>query len=164
MKIFLTSMYSLVLALWVGGMSIYSFLVTPIIFKSYSRAMAGEIVGHLFAWYFKYNLTLISLALVLFFFVRPSIRWVFYASATVLVTAFVLSIMTVTIIHPKAKKIKEEVHSLDSETESKEARRAFAKVHGISMLINIIIICAGVAMVVLTTFGLVKGQAPLSGG
>ena len=164
MKIFLTSLYSLVLALWVGGMSMYSFLVTPIIFKSYSRTMAGEIVGYLFAWYFKYNLTLITLALVLFFFVRPSIKWVSYASATVLVTAFILSIVTVTVIHPKAKKIKEEVHSSESESDREEARKAFAKVHGISMLINVIIIGAGIAMIVLTTYGLVKEQGILSGG
>jgi hypothetical protein len=164
MKTIIMSIYNIVLALWVGGMSIYTFMITPIIFKSYSKAMAGEIVGHLFGWYFKYNLILTTVALVLFFFIRPSIRWLSYLSALVLVLSFILNIVSVTVIHPKAKKIKQEINSSDSEIDVQEARKAFARVHGISMVVNLIIICAGCAMIVLTTYSMINSQEQLPGG
>jgi uncharacterized membrane protein len=45
-------LYNLVLSLWIGGMSVFTFIVTPAIFKSFGRDMAGEIVGKLFPGYF----------------------------------------------------------------------------------------------------------------
>jgi len=53
MKAPLFSVYNLVLALWVGGISIFTFIVTPAIFRSYGRDQAGEIVGKLFPGYFQ---------------------------------------------------------------------------------------------------------------
>ena len=41
-------LYDLVLALWTGGIFLFTFIITPVIFKSYGRDMAGEIVGKLF--------------------------------------------------------------------------------------------------------------------
>jgi len=35
-------LYNLVLALWVGGISIFTFIVTPVIFRSFGRDMAGR--------------------------------------------------------------------------------------------------------------------------
>ena len=55
------------LALWVGGIALFTFIITPAIFSSYSRDMAGEIVGRLFPGYFLYNLVLSLLALIFFF-------------------------------------------------------------------------------------------------
>ena len=52
--------YSFLLALWAGGMFIFTFLVTPVIFQSFGRDTAGEIVGKLFPYYFPYTLTLCS--------------------------------------------------------------------------------------------------------
>jgi hypothetical protein len=44
--------YNLVLSLWVGGNALFTFLVTPVIFKMYGRDEAGKIVGNLFPSYF----------------------------------------------------------------------------------------------------------------
>jgi hypothetical protein len=60
-------LYNLILALWVGGIFIFTFIVTPIIFQSFGRDYAGEIVGKLFPYYFPYNLILSVLALIVFF-------------------------------------------------------------------------------------------------
>ena len=67
MKISWFSFYNLALALWVGGIITFTFIVTPAIFKSFGRDMAGEIVGKLFPGYFLYNLVLAALAFILFF-------------------------------------------------------------------------------------------------
>jgi uncharacterized membrane protein len=52
MKMAWSFLYNLVLSLWIGGMSVFTFIVTPAIFKSFGRDMAGEIVGKLFPGYF----------------------------------------------------------------------------------------------------------------
>ena len=53
MKLSWFSFYNIVLALWVGGMALFTFIVTPVIFKSYPRDQAGEIVGRLFPGLFS---------------------------------------------------------------------------------------------------------------
>ena len=37
--------YNLAIACWLGGTSLFTFVLTPIIFKAYSRDIAGGIVG-----------------------------------------------------------------------------------------------------------------------
>ena len=46
--------YRLAIAFWVGGVAIFTFVLTPIIFKAYDRDMAGQIVGALFPAYFRW--------------------------------------------------------------------------------------------------------------
>ncbi len=48
MTAFIHSVYISILALWVGGISRFTFIVTTKIFRSYDRDKAGEIVGKLF--------------------------------------------------------------------------------------------------------------------
>ena len=48
--------YRIAIAFWVGGVTIFTFVLTPIIFKSYDRDTAGKIVGVLFPAYFRWNL------------------------------------------------------------------------------------------------------------
>ena len=48
-----------------GGISIFTFLITPVIFKSFARDMAGKIIGTLFPGYFLIVLALSVLALIL---------------------------------------------------------------------------------------------------
>lgn len=127
--------------------------------------MAGEIVGHLFTWYFKYNLILTTAALILFLFIKTPIKWLMEISFVVLILAVVLNIIAVTVIHPKTKEIKQEIYRSDPESDEwVEARKAFAKIHGISMIINLIIICAGVTMIVINTYSMIKGQIQPPGG
>ena len=54
-----SALYRLALALWVGGMSVFSFLVTPVIFRTQSSENAGKIVGAIFPVYFRFCLAII---------------------------------------------------------------------------------------------------------
>jgi uncharacterized membrane protein len=62
-----TFLYRLAIACWVGGASLFTFVLTPTIFKSYNRDMAGGIVGVLFPGYFKWGLVcgVIALATIM---------------------------------------------------------------------------------------------------
>ena len=70
MKFSWFSLYNVVLALWVGGMSILTFIIAPVIFKSYGKDMASDIVGRIFPGYFLYDLILAAAALALFFLIN----------------------------------------------------------------------------------------------
>jgi hypothetical protein len=70
MKRLIFFLYTLILSLWIGGIAIFTFVVTPAIFSSYNRDMAGEIVGKLFPGYFTYTLVFSALALVVFFLLK----------------------------------------------------------------------------------------------
>ena len=56
--------YRLAVAFWVGGVAIFTFVLTPIIFKAYSRDTAGQIVGVLFPAYFRWGLACGAVALI----------------------------------------------------------------------------------------------------
>src|SRR5271157_667978 len=64
------TLYNIVLALWVGGMAIFTFLITPIVFKAFPRDMASAIVDKLFPLYFPYILILSVLTLAFFLLSR----------------------------------------------------------------------------------------------
>jgi hypothetical protein len=49
-------MYRLAVACWLGGVALFTTTLTPTIFKSYSRDVAGGIVGILFPGYFRWGL------------------------------------------------------------------------------------------------------------
>ena len=151
MKPILFSFYTLTLALWTGGMALFTFIVTPAIFRSYGRDQAGEIVGKLFPGYFLYLLVLSALALVLFFLLganqasRP-IR----ASLFLLVVAVIINAYVLFSLHPKAVQIKQQVVSFEKAAPDSPDRREFRKLHGISAVLNLALLADGIALLALS--------------
>jgi len=151
MKLSWFSFYDLVLALWVGGMAIFTFVVTPVIFKSYGRDMAGEIVGRLFPGYFLYNLGLCAAALVLFFLLaadRPALPY--RLSLVLLSTALIINLYIAFKLHPEAVRIKQEVVSFERESPDSPARKKFRQVHGMSAVLNLVLIAQGATLLVVS--------------
>lgn len=149
MKLSWFSFYNLLLALWVGGMSIFTFIVTPVIFKSYSRDLAGEIVGKLFPGYFLYNLVLAALVLILFFIVandRP--RLAYRISLACAVTALLINLVIVFRLHPDAVRIKQQVTSFERESPDSAARKQFRRLHGVSAVLNLVLLAEGVVLLI----------------
>ncbi|HQT98076.1 MAG TPA: DUF4149 domain-containing protein [Thermodesulfobacteriota bacterium] len=52
-----SAVYRLALSLWVGGIALFTFIVTPAIFRAHGRDAAGRIVGSIFPVYFRYCLS-----------------------------------------------------------------------------------------------------------
>ena len=46
--------YRLAVACWFGGAALFTAVLTPVIFRAYSRDTAGGIVGALFPSYFRW--------------------------------------------------------------------------------------------------------------
>jgi len=153
-KISWFSIYQLVLALWVGGIATFTFIVTPIIFKSYGRDTAGGIVGKLLPPYFWYNLILAALALLVFFLVAADRSGTASRLSLVLLSAaLVINVFIVFKLHPEAVKVKQGVTSFERESPDSPARKKFSRLHGVSAALNLFLLVDGILLLVAGPLG-----------
>jgi len=143
------SLYNVVLALWVGGMAIFTFITTPVIFKSFGRDTAGDIVGKLFSGYFLYILVLSALALILFFLISenraaPAAR----LSLVLLVVALAVNTYVTFKLHPDTVGIKQRITSFEREAKDTPARKAFSRLHAVSAVFNVLVFIDGIVLII----------------
>ncbi len=151
MKSSIELLYALILSLWIGGMAIFTFVVTPAIFRSSSRDAAGEIVGKLFPGYFTWTLVLSGLALVVLFLVSADKASKAFQWSLALVTVALIANAYVSFkLHPDAVRIKQQVASFEQEAPDSAARKEFRRLHAISAVINLAVLADGVALLVLS--------------
>lgn len=130
-------------------MVLFTAILTPVIFKSYPRDMAGEIVGRLFPGYFRYNLVLAVAALILFFIIASDQSKLPYRiSLLCITTALLINLIIVFKLHPDTVRVKRQVTSFEHESPDSPARKEFGKLHGISAVLNLILIAEGIALLV----------------
>jgi uncharacterized membrane protein len=144
-------LYVIVLSLWVGGMSLFTFIITPAIFKSYPRDAAGEIVGKLFPSYFLFGLA-VSVAALIFFLLsfqgrNPIMNGI---SVALISLAIAMSLYGNFRLYPEIKRVKQEVHSFETTAPNDPARIRFRSLHAQSAIINIILIADGLALLIMS--------------
>ncbi|HXX53895.1 MAG TPA: DUF4149 domain-containing protein [Thermodesulfovibrionales bacterium] len=143
------TLYNLCLALWVGGIALYTFLVTPALFRSFGRDTASAIVDKLFPLYFPYILIIVCLALGAFLLsgwkrsARPRL------ALTSLVVAVSITLCVNFLLYPEVRKTKQEISSFEKTPADSPARRQFRTLHGISMALNLLLLVDGIALIVL---------------
>jgi len=142
-----TFLYRVAVACWVGGTSLFTFVLTPAIFKSFSRDQAGRIVGVLFPGYFKWGLACGVIALVTIFF-SSSVK---YKTVAVVIIAVMLAITAVQtwVIEPKAAALKKAIPSFETTPKEDPLRVRFRKLHGISVMGNLVVIGGNIALIAL---------------
>jgi uncharacterized membrane protein len=144
-------LYVIVLSLWVGGMFLFTFVMTPVIFRSYQRDAAGEIVGKLFPSYFIFTLAVSAAALILFFLSFPDRAPLGYRISLVLVSLAVIIALYVNFrLYPEARKVKQEVHSFEAEAPDGPARLRFRRLHAQSAILNLFMIADGLALLIIS--------------
>ncbi len=143
-----SAIYRLALALWVGGMSVFTFVVTPVIFRTQARDRAGQIVGALFPVYFRFCLGAVVIALAARAVAGEALSGARQLVGTVLV---VLSLATVSyhafVLAPRMEAVRETVVSMETTPKEDPGRREFSRLHGISMTLNLAVIVAGVILI-----------------
>jgi hypothetical protein len=145
-------LYNLVLALWVGGIAIFTFVATPAIFRGYARDMAAQIVGKLFDVYFHYNMGLSILALILFLAVMSSGEMEGYrVSLILLIFAILINAYVVLKLHPEIKSVKQQVTSFETAPKDSGPRKRFGKLHAVSMAMNLLLLADGVTLLYIST-------------
>jgi hypothetical protein len=148
----LNVLYNLVLSLWIGGISIFTFLMTPVIFRAFDRDMAGKIVGKLFPGYFLFLLILSFLALILLLAGRHVIASSgFKVSLALIVIALIMNVYVAFKLHPEMKQIKEEIHSFESLSPDSPLRKRFGKLHAVSAVLNLLLLADGVTLLIMNS-------------
>jgi hypothetical protein len=142
-----TFFYRLAIACWIGGASLFTFVLTPIIFKSFNRDMAGGIVGALFPGYFKWGLMcgVIALATI---FMSSTVKHKVIAAVIIAAMLAITSVQAF-VIEPRAALLKKEIPSFETTSKDDPLRVQFRKLHGISAVSNLAVICGGIALIVL---------------
>jgi len=150
MKSILTHLYALVLSLWIGGIFLFTFVVTPVIFRSYGKDMAGDIVGRLFPSYFLFSVVVSVLSLILFLVSFQNRAVPGHTLSLFLLTAAVVISLYVSVrLHPEIKKVKQEIASFETVSPEDPLRKKFRSLHAQSAILNILILADGVALLVI---------------
>ena len=136
----------LAVSFWVGGAAIFTFVLTPIIFKANDRDTAGKIVGTLFPGYFKWGLACGVVALASILLIRGKN---FVPILLILVIMLSLTSFQSFYIEPRAAAIKKEIPSFVTTPKEHPQRREFSRLHAISAVCNLTVIVGGVVLVVL---------------
>jgi hypothetical protein len=143
---FVTVLYRLALAFWVGGVALFTFVLTPILFKTQPRDLAGKIVGVLFPGYFRWGLACGAVALVCLLLQRGRH---FLPALVLLVLMLAATSFQALVIEPKAAALKEQIGSFETTPKADPLRREFARLHAVSAACNLAVFAGGVVLVVL---------------
>lgn len=140
-------LYRLAIACWIGGAALFTFVLTPIIFMSYDRDMAGGIVGTLFPGYFQWGVVCGAIALVATFISAAIKRR--KTAASLIAAMLVISFIQAWVIEPRAAALKEQIPSFVTTAKDDPHRQEFAKLHGISAGLNLTVIGGGLVLLAL---------------
>lgn len=141
-----TVLYRLAVSMWVGGAALFTFLLTPTLFRSYGRDMAGGIVGVLFPGYFAWGLACGAVALICLLVSRGRSAMV---SGIIIVAMLLITAVQAFVIEPRAAELKKAIPSFETTPADHPQRAEFRKLHGVSAAGNLAVIGGGIALVAL---------------
>lgn len=140
------TLYRLAVAAWFGGAALFTFVLTPILFRTLNRDQAGAIVGYLFPGYFRWGLACGVIALAALALMKlPRKR----LAALILLAMLTITSVQAFIIEPRAAALKREIPSFETTPTDHPLRVQFRKLHGISAAGNLAVIGGGVVLVLL---------------
>lgn len=143
---YIDMLYRLAISLWAGGNAIFTLMLTPVLFKTESRDVAGRIVGNLFPGYFRWGVACGVIALVC----RLAARG-FDLKLPVILLAVMLAMTTFQALYvePRAAELKRQIGSFEATSKEDPLRKQFSKLHGVSAVCNLSVLAGGVLLVVL---------------
>ena len=143
---YIDMLYRLAVSLWAGGNAIFTLMLTPILFKTESRDVAGRIVGNLFPGYFRWGMACGVIALVCRLAGRgldPKLPVI------ILATMLAVTSFQAFYVEPRAKELKRQIGSFETTGKEHPLRKEFSKLHGVSAVCNLTVLAGGVLLVVL---------------
>jgi hypothetical protein len=145
---FVSAIYRLALSLWVGGIALFTFVVTPVIFLTRGRDAAGKIVGTIFPLYFRYGMVLAGTALLARIFAGEAFhgarQWV---GTVLIVSALLLTGYQAYGLTPRMERVKQSVHSFETTPPGDRARKEVSRLHGISRVVNLVVLLEGPVLI-----------------
>lgn len=141
-----TIIYRLAVSLWLGGAALFTFVLTPLLFRSESRDTAARIVGLFFPGYFRWGVACGIVGLIARIVLNGKGQ---LTAAVIIAVMLTLSSIQAFYIEPRAAAIKREIVSFETTPKDHPLRRQFSKLHGVSAVCNLSVIIGGVVLVVL---------------
>lgn len=142
----LATICRLAVAFWVGGVAIFTFVLTPTIFRTETRDVAGRIVGYLFPGYFRWGVACGAVALLTLLAVRGR-NWI--PAVALLVVMLAATLFQAFYIEPRAAALKAQIPSFETTPKDHPLRQQFSKLHAVSAVCNLAVFGGGVVLVVL---------------
>ncbi|MEW6720516.1 MAG: DUF4149 domain-containing protein [Thermodesulfobacteriota bacterium] len=147
MQFVAAALYRLTLALWVGGIALFTFVVTPILFRTQGRDAAGKIVGTIFPHYFRYVLVLAGVVLLLRLLSGEAFRgWRRVVGTLLAASAIFLAGYQAYSLLPRMEEVKRAAVSFETAAPDSASRKEFSRLHGISMVLNMIVLLEGATL------------------
>jgi hypothetical protein len=143
---FIPVLYRLALSFWVGGVALFTFVLTPILFKTQPRDLAGRIVGVLFPGYFRWGLACGAVALVCLLLQRGRH---FIPALVLLVLMLAATSFQALVIEPKVAALKEQIGSFETTPKDSPLRQEFSRLHAVSAVCNLTVFAGGVVLIIL---------------
>jgi len=143
---YIDMLYRLAVSLWAGGNAIFTLMLTPILFKTESRDVAGRIVGNLFPGYFRWGIACGVIALVCRLAGRG---FELKLPVIVLVAMLAVSSFQAFYVEPRAAELKRQIGSFETTSKDHPQRKEFSKLHGVSAICNLAVLAGGVLLVLL---------------
>ena len=143
---YIDMLYRLAVSLWAGGNAIFSLMLTPILFKTESRDVAGRIVGNLFPGYFRWGMACGVIALAC----RLAGRGLDPKLPVIILAAMLaLTSFQAFYVEPRAAELKRQIGSFETTSKDHPQRKEFSKLHGVSAICNLSVLAGGVLLVLL---------------
>lgn len=139
-------LYRLAVAAWWGGASLFTFVLTPTIFRAVNRDQAGAIVGYLFPGYFRWGLACGVIALISLALSKVRRKRLL---ASVLVAMLLITGGQAFVLEPKVAALKLEIPSFETTPADHPLRVKFRQLHAISAVANLTVIGGGLVLVLL---------------
>jgi uncharacterized membrane protein len=137
-------------AVWLGAMGFFAFIVAPAAFSALDREAAGRFVSAVFPRYYTAGL---ALGLVALF--GLGVRWVGggwrsldWLNGGCVLLMLALTLYAGAVVLPAAHAAREAVRSAGADP---AAAASFARLHRLSSILNVVVMASGILVLVLET-------------
>ncbi len=142
------ALYRIAVALWFGGMAVFSLVMTPVIFRTQPRGVAAGVVGAMMPVYFRCAAGAVAVALAS----RFAAGWGFAGAqpslgTVILGAALAANLWQAFVLVPRIERVKSRIPSFDPGDAHHPARREFGRLHAFSMTLNFLLMAAAALLI-----------------
>lgn len=148
-------LYLLALVVWVGGIIFFSFFTTPAVFTHLPKEVGSQFLSAIFPNYYLWGyvaggvLLLTTLAET---FLAKGVPWIRLILILVMLGC---TIVGGQILLPKIHQLKVQIHAMEETSPAaKPLQTKFSNLHRFSVLLNLIVLLAGLFLVGIVAFRL----------
>jgi uncharacterized membrane protein len=146
---FVKWLYLLALIVWVGQVVFFSFVVAPVVFRTFAVPEAGRAVGAIFPTYYRLGYacgTVLLASSVVFLMSSPARSW-WGANAVLSAAMLAATLYAGVVVHPRATVLRPQVHEAAT---AQSVKDEFSRLHRVAVMLNGAVLLCGVAVSVIT--------------